>query len=279
MKLLNININKPSVDATIIMPLGGLGTRAKKFTKGRYSKFLLPLSRNYTVLDVILRSLLQAGFRRYIFCIGTLFPDQIVEKVLSYKNYFDNLGCIYNFSYESTLLGGVGAACDAIKHIKPMGTLLSVPGDMLLPWYLFPQMIEYHQNKKNSVTIGLTDYITEYTSDVGKIWINNSNSYVVRCLDRNTTIIPTDNSFVPLTSAGVYAYECNILPEIYNTYLHQYPAIRGNQVEMRDHILPWILHEARYSVSGYNFGAEILDVGEYERIIFAKNNWRRFYTE
>lgn len=261
---------------TVIMPLGGLGTRARKYTKGRYSKFLIPLSRDLTVLDLIIQSLLEIGFKRYIFCIGTLFPGELVETILSYKSTFDSLGHSYQFSYERRLLGGAGAYYKAFSRIKVSNPVISIPGDIFLPWQSLPKLVQFHLDNNCDVTIGLTDFLTETTTDVEKIWIKRATSDIVKCLAREEHETNLDNNIVPLTSVGAYVINPQKFKDMYKMFIETRNEIKRTQVEMRDQLLPWLVQEKLFKVKGFNLKGEILDVGSYERIVYAKKNWRKY---
>lgn len=269
---MNSVINK----TTVIMPLGGLGTRARKYTKGRYSKFLIPLSRNFTVLDLVIQSLLKIGFKKYIFCIGTLFPGELVETVMSYKSTFDSLGCKYRFSYERKLLGGVGAYNKALSHINISNPVISVPGDMFLPWESLVKLVEFHLGNNSDVTIGLTSHLTDLTTDVGKIWMDKSTNKIVRCLGREEHITNYDQNILALTSAGVYVIDPQKFRDSYKAFLRIHRKTKRTQVEMRDQLLPWLIQGNIFTINGFDLKGEILDVGSYERIVYAKNSWKRY---
>lgn len=261
---------------TIIMPLGGLGTRARKYTKGRYSKFLIPLSRNFTVLDLVIQSLLKVGFKKYIFCIGTLFPGELVETVMFYKTIFDSLSCSYRFSYEKKLLGGAGAYNKALSRINVQDPILSIPGDMFLPWELLIKLVKFHLNNSCDMTMGLTSYLTDYTTDVGKIWINRSTNDIVKCLGRENHEINLNKDIIPLTSAGIYIVNPQKFKNMYKTFLKNNQEIKETRIEMRDQLLPWLIGENIFRVKGFDLRGEILDIGSYERIIYAKKHWKKY---
>ena len=269
-------IPKSIRDATIFMPLGGQGSRARKYTKGRYSKFLIPLERNFTVLDMSIQSLLSAGFRQYVFCVGTLFPGEIVEKILSYKTVFDDLGCTYKFSFEHNLLGGVGAYNKAIAKHNINGPIVSIPGDMFLPWDQLEDLITYHLKNNCAITVGLTDLISTHTTEVGKIWIDAENGSVTRCLARDEESDSSESGIIKSTSAGLYIADAQKLRQMYAEFCRLRPDLKRNQIEMRDQLLPWSIQDSRWVTKGFDLHKEILDVGDYDRILFAKKHWREY---
>lgn len=227
-------------------------------------------------MDLIIQSLLELGFRKYVFCIGILFQKELVEKILSYKSTFEDFGCFYKFSYERKLLGGIGAYNKALSKFEISNPVVSVPGDMFLPWLSFQDLIGFHLNNNCDVSVGLTDFITKHTTDIGKIWVDAHSKDIVKCLARDEMEANSNKNVIPLTSAGVYVVNPKKLKKIYRMFVEIYPEVKRTQIEMRDQLLPWLVQNQLFIVKGFNLRGEILDVGSYDRILYARDNWRKY---
>lgn len=154
-------------NVTVIMPVGGLGTRARDVTKDLIPKSLIELEQGKTVLDAICDNLQVAGFRKFVFCVGH-HKNQVIDRMSS-EQWIRTNDVTYQFSEESEPLGYEGAVLNAIKALNLTGQAMVVPSDMLHDWEALVEMNREHKRSGAGVTLGATSYITEQTSDIGKL--------------------------------------------------------------------------------------------------------------
>ncbi|QQG43054.1 MAG: hypothetical protein HYW45_02475 [Candidatus Daviesbacteria bacterium] len=145
-----------------------------------------------------------------------------------------------------------------------------------MPWELLIKLVEFHLNNHCDMTVGLTSYLTDYTTDVGKIWINGFTNDIVKCLGREEYDTNLNKNIIPLTSAGIYIVNSQKFKNMYKTFLEDNQNIKETQVEMRDQLLPWLIGEKIFKVKGFDLRGEILDIGNYERIVYAKKHWKKY---
>lgn len=262
-------------DVTIIMPVGGLGTRAREYTRDLIPKPLIPLDENLTVLDIVCLSLIRRGFNHFVFCIGQ-HGEQIANRLENRKTVLDLNKTRYEFSYEDKPLGADGAILQALERFEVRNPSISIPGDMFLPWDSIIELLRFHSREGSDITFALTSVITENTVDVGKIWIDENSNEVVRCFARQEET-PTPPSFIsPLTSAAMFAINPTTYKRAYFEFRASGYLPDGSKVDFRDNLLPWLLANPNYIIKGYDVKGEALDIGTPERITYAQANWKTY---
>jgi len=125
-----------------IILAGGKGRRLLPYTT-ILPKPLMPIG-DYSILEVILRQLKHAGFRKVTISTGYLH-----ELIYAYVNSNKSLGLDITYSHENTPLGTIGP----LRLMKSLeNTFLVMNGDILTDIdYL--ALIEYHKAKKAIATV------------------------------------------------------------------------------------------------------------------------------
>lgn len=271
-------------DIPVILPVGGLGTRAIEITKDLIPKHLIHLDRGLTILDLVCMKLQEVGFRNFLFCVAH-HSEQIITH-LSRKRWITHQGeTKFEFAYDPKPLGADGAIYHAVKSRNFINPVLVMPGDMFLPWWSFGDMNAYHVISGSDITIGVTSVVSERTTDVGNIIVDSETNKIVKTLKRgdNTNDIPQGG--VRLTSAGMFVLNPRIYMQIYEGFSTENGISEGTQVRMRDDLLPWMDAKGIYSIRGYDLKGEVLDLGTPDNILYGLQNWqrytkkRRLYTE
>jgi len=264
-------------DVEIIMPIGGLATRAAAFTQDRYPKHLIPLSNGRTVIDTICGELQSVGFRKFTFCLGH-HADQLMEH-LDTEQWKTTSNTSHTFSIEQTPLGPDGAVLMAIATQALKGQGLIVPGDMLLPWPSVAAMSQRHADLDSDITLGVTSHTTEFTTDTGNIIGHTETGKLVWCTGRETTDRPTlTSSTKEFASAAATAISIERFPQLYTAYNDAHPEKPTTPpASLRDDLMPWVTSgPTDFDVRVYDLAGEILDLGTPDRIRFGQDNWQKY---
>ena len=59
-----------------------------------------------------------------------------------------------------------------------------IPGDVLLPWHGLAAMAARHQALNSDLTVGVTSCVTERTTDVGKMIVEDETNRILQVYDR-----------------------------------------------------------------------------------------------
>ena len=262
-------------EVPVVMPVGGRGTRCRDLTRGLIPKHLIELAEGIAILDIVYQCLRKRGFRRFIFCVGE-HGDQIIERFSSSATDLDPDKPCCSFSVERTPLGGDGAIFQAINTFEVSNPTLALPGDMFLPWDSLENMLRFHLDREADITLALTSVVTEWTTDVGKIWINKRTQRFEKCFSREEETPLSPDHAVPLTSAGAFVIDPARYKEIYQAFVASGDLPSGDRVDLRDNLLPWLSQESEFAIYGYDLKGEILDLGTPERIVYARQNWQAY---
>jgi mannose-1-phosphate guanylyltransferase len=130
----------------VVVLAGGFGTRLRPWTEGR-AKPLLP------VLD---KTLLE----RVVECV----PDELIDRVViaagysiaEMEQFFSSSDLPYDviISVEDNPLGTGGAIAKSLEHLSGEGPVLILNGDLVSSVDV-NQLLNYHQEKKASITLSL----------------------------------------------------------------------------------------------------------------------------
>lgn len=262
-------------DITVIMPVGGLGTRAREVTHDAIPKHLIMLGNGQTILATICHQLQRVGFRRFVFCVGFL-KEQIIEHVAT-EDWITSSGVTYSFVEIKASDGVDGGVLRAIQVLRLHGRALIIPGDLFLPWDRLADLCRQHVRLDADITLGLTSYITERTTDVGKIVVSTKTSRLLACYSRADKLTTTGPNRRNLTSAAATAVTIDGYVQICNTYRSQSNRPPTSPLSLRDDVLPWAAgHAASFKIYGYDLQGEILDLGSPLNIRYGQSHWRDY---
>jgi NDP-sugar pyrophosphorylase family protein len=261
-------------DVVVLMPIGGQATRAREVTGDNIPKHLIRLGNNQPVLDVVCRGLQRVGFRQFTFCVGH-HKDQIREHIDS-GSWVVSKGVEHEFSEEKTPLGPDGAIMQAIDTLGLTGQGLVVPGDMMLPWDGIAAMNREHAKRGADVTVGVTSHVTDRTTDVGRMVVEEDSDRLLWCYGR--TDDPGDS--LPgsrnLTSAAAMALTISRYVMLCETYLDVHPDHVDKPLSLRDQVLPWAINVPDFQVDAYDTQGEALDLGTPANIYYGQENWEQY---
>jgi len=219
----------------VVILCGGKGERLKPVS-GDLPKVLMPFS-GRPFIDILIESLLQFGFRRFVLCVG-----HMREKV---RTHFSARDYEVVFSEETEPLGTGGAVKNARAHITTSPFLL-LNGDSLCPTDL-RGFYDFHMRKRGVMSIVLSRPLSE-------------NAYGVVEVDREDRIMAfrekaeaRKGSFI---NAGLYLAESGIfdlMPE-------------AARFSLETDLIPALLPHGCY---GLVTDAEVIDIGTPERYVRA----------
>jgi len=264
----------PLEDVSVIMPIGGLATRAHGVTQDLIPKHLIQLGDGRPVLEHVLGGLQTVGFREFIFCVGR-HKDQIIDYIKAGKWSLGDAE--YHFSEEEELLGPDGAVRQAIDQLGVQGQAMVIPGDMLLPWRGLAKMNEYHSRNNTAVTFGVTSHITERTTDVGKFVVENDTNRLLWCYPRDAKNLEGDrNGSRGLTSAAAMAITVSEYTDMIDSFVQEKADQPDKKISFRDDIAPWLIGHNEFRVHAYDVQGEALDLGTPQNIAYGTNNWQNY---
>ncbi|EEQ82604.1 hypothetical protein NCER_100660 [Vairimorpha ceranae BRL01] len=183
--------------ATALILVGGYGTRLRPLTY-TVPKPLVPFV-NKPILEHQICALAKAGVNQIILALN-YYSDLIIEEVKVYENKY-NIKIIY--SKEEIVLGTGGPLALSSKYLN--GNFYVLNSDVICD-YPFVEMMNYHLNTKNEVTM-LTTHV-EDPSRYG-IVVTHENSKKVKSF-----IEKPFNSEIKRINAGIYVFNESILKRI-----------------------------------------------------------------
>lgn len=264
-------------EVTVIMPIAGRATRAREVTKDQIPKHLIKLRNGDTVLDTITQQLQYVGFRRFVFCVGFL-KEQLIDHIQQ-GSWITNPNTSYALDETEKLLGPDGTVLHAIGALGLKGQAMLVPGDVMLPWDHLVDMNRRHVSTGADVTFGVTSHVTERTTDVGKIVVENGTDRLLWGYGRTEEAPPAYSGTRNLTSAPSHVISIERFVELCNTYREHHPERATEPLSLRDDMLSWIRSNGGFEVRAYDIEGETLDLGTPANIYYGQENWRKYVSE
>ena len=266
--------NQAPETTTVIMPIGGLATRAREVTQDLIPKHLILLGDGRPVLDHVLRGLQNVGFKNFVFCVGQ-HKDKIIDFVNSGK--WNIADANYHFSEEEELLGPDGAVRHAINNLDIQGRAMIVPGDIMLPWRGLARMVDFHSRNGAGMTFGVTSHITERTTDIGKMVVEEDTGRLIWCYPREEQN-PTGDRLRSrgLTSAASMVVSVSQYKEVIDAYTSECAAHGTKKISFRDEIAPWLIRNGEHQVYAFDVRGEVLDLGTPSTIAYGIEHWQNY---
>lgn len=261
-------------ETTVIMPVGGLATRAREVTNDLIPKHLIRLGNGKPVLQHVLHGLQDAGFRDFVFCVGQ-HKDQITDFID--QGEWNLTDSDYRMSEEKELLGSDGAIRQAIDNLNIEGRAMLIPGDAMLPWHGLARMTDFHARSGDGITMAVTSHVTERTTDVGKLVVEDDTNRLLWCYPREEQDPKGDQpGSRGLTSAAAMAITVAEYMEIIDTYKAENSAMKTEKIGFRDEIAPWLLRNGNYQVRAFDVHGEVLDLGTPSNITYGIEHWQDY---
>jgi NDP-sugar pyrophosphorylase family protein len=271
-ELRRVAIEDSSVATTIvIMPIGGEATRAKSVTRDLIPKHLIELDNGQPILEFVLQGLQRVGFRRFVFCVGR-HREQIMRFINS-EGWILSGDTNYDFSVERTPLGTDGAVNHAIDTLRLKGQGMILPGDMLLPWASLANMNGQHARQGSDITVGVTSYITDRTTDIGRLVVEDETNRLLWCYGRDEEPHGDRSGSRGLTSAAATTIDINQYLEMCDEYRICHIEDADMPPGFRDAIAQWAIRSTGFKIHAYDIEGEVLDLGTPDNIYYGQKNW------
>lgn len=237
------------MDNSVVILCGGLGNRLRGIISDK-PKVLAKVGDDI-FLDIVIKNVLQYGFRDIILCTGYL-----KEKIRDYlNNHSDYKTCSIRFSEEQDLLGTGGALKNA-KSLIESNNFLVVNGDSICEINL-KDFFDFHTNKDALISIVLSkssldqsnkDYGYVTLDDLQRITNFNEKSSNTDQLNREAI-----NNGERLMNAGIYLMNKEIFSHMPN----------GDKFSLEYDLFPEIIKTN--NCYGFITNSEIIDIGTPER--------------
>lgn len=277
-KSIEMNSSSPTVatpeTTTVIMPVGGLATRAREVTKDLIPKHLILLGNGKPVLHHVLRGLQDVGFRDFVFCVGQ-HKDQLTDFI--HQEEWNSTEATYRLSEEEKLLGSDGAVRQAIETLDIEGRAMLIPGDAMLPWQGLAEMTDFHAQNGDGVTVAVTSHITERTTDVGRMVVEDDTNRLLWCYPREAQDLRGNQAGSRgLTSAAAVVITIAEYMEILDAYITENSGADTEKIGFRDQIAPWLIQKGEYPIRAFDVGGEVLDLGTPKNITYGVEHWQDY---
>ena len=192
-----MSVSKAQVTDVLIL-CGGFGTRFREVRED-IPKALAPIQ-GLPFIDLILKELVDQGFRRFI--LGTGHLSSQLENHVNQRTDAE-----YIISCEPSPLGTGGAIKFAEKHFRSKQILI-LNGDSRIVFYL-PSLLEFHHNNLADMSILLSS--ATKGDDYGNVKIDDDNRITVFS-EKSKKSDPY--SELSLINAGVYCLNCSLLSDL-----------------------------------------------------------------
>lgn len=234
-------INNKNIDAVILC--GGLGMRLRKIVSDR-PKPMVQVN-NQPFLDILIRYLFNAGFRRFILCTGHM-ADNIK------RHFFERKDLHIAFCQEKALLGTGGAVKKARRLIKS-NPFLVVNGDSFCRIDL-QKFLEFHRKKNAIASVVLAK--NKGNRECGSVKLQPANRISVfseKAGLRNKGLV----------NAGIYLFQ----KEIFSLMPKE------SKFSLEYDLFPLLADKEFY---GYLSSSILLDIGTPEGLKWSRTYFKRF---
>lgn len=184
------SVDRLSNKNTVVLMLGGLGTRLRPLTDDT-PKPMLRVG-NKPILETIVESFKQYGYSNFIFSVN--YKKEVIKDYFQNGEHFD---ISIDYVEEDTRMGTAGAL--SLIRNRPSEPFFVMNGD-LLTQINFDQLMEFHQEQNSVATMCVREY--EFQIPYGVI--ETSGTSLVTIKEK-----PVHRSFV---NAGIYV----LSPEVFN---------------------------------------------------------------
>lgn len=257
-------------EVTVILPIAGKATRAREVTRDEMPKHLIRLGNGRPILDIICGHLQDSGFRKFVFGVSFL-KEQLIDHITT-GTWITSSDTTYAFSKEDEPRGTEHTILHAIGSLGLKGQATIIPGDIMVPWESLATLNRNHRQRGADVTLGLTSYLTDRTTDIGKMIVEEGTDRLLWCYGRTEQPPEPLSGSRNLTSGAVTVVSIERYTEMCDTYVRTHPNGAAD-LSLRDNVLSWALQGGDFSVQGYDMGGEVLDLGTPANIHHGQANW------
>lgn len=215
------NDNRKSDKNTVVLMLGGLGTRLRPLTND-IPKPMLKVG-NKPILETIIDGFKQYGYNRFIFSVN--YKKEIIMDYFQNGKYFD---VSIEYIEEDKRMGTAGAL-SLIKN-RPNNPFFVMNGD-LLTQINFDQLMEFHQKHQSAATMCVREHA--YQVPYGVIETNGTELITIKEK-------PLYRSFV---NAGIYVLSPQVLDYIPNNEFYDMPSLFEKLIDAGEKTTAYPIHE------------------------------------
>lgn len=230
---------------TVILMLGGLGTRLRPLTND-IPKPMLKVG-NKPILETIIDGFKQYGYTNFIFSVN--YKKEVIQEYFQNGEAFD---VTIKYIEEEKRLGTAGAL-SLIKE-KPTEPFFVMNGD-LLTQINFEQLMEFHLEHKSVATMCVREF--EYQIPYGVI--KTDGIQLTKIKEK-----PIQRSFV---NAGIYVLNPNVLDYIPKAEFYDMPTLFEQLIAKN-------MNTAAFPIREY-----WLDIGQIDDFNRANNEFKEFSNE
>jgi NDP-sugar pyrophosphorylase family protein len=148
----------------------------------------------------------------------------------------------------------------------------------MLPWDGVAAINRQHREIGADITFGVTSHITERTTDVGKIIVEEGTDRFLWGYGRAEEP-PSHPGTRNLTSAPSHVIAIERFTELCDAYQEAHPERASEPLSLRDDMLPWIRQNGGFDVRAFDIEGEVLDLGTPATIQYGQENWRKYVTD
>lgn len=232
------------LDNQVIIMAGGQGQRLMPLTMDTPKPMLSVGDR--PILETIIRGFSNQGFKNFVICVNYLS-----EKIINYFGDGKYFGVDIKYIQEKEKLGTAGAL--SLLEQKPNRPFFVINGDLLTNLN-FKNFLEFHQNSKSMITMGVKQYSQEVPYGVVKI-----NDNQVLSIEEK----PIQSYFI---NAGIYVIEPNFLNCVPKNLISDMPSLIAKMIKENE------------KVSCFPIWEQWLDIGRHEDFMKAHGEFREILT-
>ncbi len=230
----------------VVVLCGGLGKRLRSEI-GESQKTMAKVD-GQPFLDILLKYLLQQGFRRAILCTG--YQAESIEQY--YRE--NDIGIEIEFSQETSALGTGGAIKNAASFVKS-DPFFALNGDCYCSMD-YQRLLDFHTAQRSCATLAVTRI--KDRSDYGSIRLNEEKRII--SFDEKMKEPPAGAGSKPeayFINVGVYCFNREVFSLM----------PKKNRFSIEKDFFPSIIDQKFF---GFEVAKELLDIGTPERLKRAK---------
>jgi len=201
--VLDDNLSIKQYKNTVVIMVGGLGTRLRPLTEN-IPKPMLEVGGKPILLNIV-EGLAKNGFTNLIMCLG--YKSNVIQ------DFFQNgsdFGVEIEYIVEDKKMGTVGAL--TLLKQKPNETFFVMNGDLLTN-FNYEQMLDFHNFHNSKATMCVREY--DFQVPYGVVNLNNED--IVSIEEK-----PVHSFFV---NAGIYLFEPECIDLIPNNEFYDMPSL------------------------------------------------------
>lgn len=219
--LVSLNEEPDPIKNTVVLMVGGLGSRLGELTSN-CPKPMLPVN-GRPVLEMIVESLREHGFRDFIFCV-----NYRADMIQSHFGDGKKMGVNIRYVHESKRMGTAGALTLLPNEIN--GPILVMNGDIMTK-VNFSCLLDYHREHNSQATMAVRKYDFEIPYGV----VETDGGLIKKIVEKPI------HSF--LVSAGIYVVETECFRHLPDDTFFDMPQLFEKIMAEKDSAQAFPIHE------------------------------------